>query len=272
MFLVPHIKSMMYIPLNCAIIAKVYNESQSSRHVTIPRTRTQLYKGLTHSLLVRHIKMEESNFECASTLPEGLSKENKEMFMTLAKFAFDSYHAFNLKGKSSKKVTFFQEDIPERLVHFGFMNESTEMYAGKGVEQTFSFLHLSLQEYLAAWHLANSYSIEFQVAYHRLAVESVYRGFRKQEPVKYNANSEEESLLASLESLGESLVEPAIFLAGITGCRCQSQDDRNPWEMYLSHVALDAAELLPRSLYEAQNPAIVPHYFSSRGTGMSVLV
>ena len=38
MFLVPHIKSMMYIPLNCAIIAQVYSESQSSRHLAIPRT------------------------------------------------------------------------------------------------------------------------------------------------------------------------------------------------------------------------------------------
>ena len=53
MFLVPHIKSMMYIPLNCAIIAQVYSESQSSHHLAIPRTRTQLYKALTHSLLVR---------------------------------------------------------------------------------------------------------------------------------------------------------------------------------------------------------------------------
>ena len=52
MFLVPHIKSMMYIPLNCAIIAQVYSESQSSHHLAIPRTRTQLYKALAHSLLV----------------------------------------------------------------------------------------------------------------------------------------------------------------------------------------------------------------------------
>ena len=42
MFLIPHIKSMMYIPLNCAIIAQVYYESQISHHLTIPRTRTQL--------------------------------------------------------------------------------------------------------------------------------------------------------------------------------------------------------------------------------------
>ena len=107
MFLVPHIKSMMYIPLNCAIIAQVYSESQSSHHLAIPRTRTQLYKALAHSLLVRHMKMKEGNREYTSMLPEGLNKEDMERFRALAKFAFDSYH----KGRS-KKVTFFKEDIP----------------------------------------------------------------------------------------------------------------------------------------------------------------
>ena len=70
------------------------------------------------------------------------------------------------------------------------MNESTEMYAGKGMEQTFSYLHLSLQEYLAAWHIAHSYSIEFQVAYHGMAVGASppYRG----------SSREEEDLLSSL--------------------------------------------------------------------------
>ena len=266
MFLVPHIKSMMYIPLNCAIIAQVYSESQSSHHLAIPRTRTQLYKALAHSLLVRHMKMEEGNREYTSMLPEGLNKEDMERFRVLAKFAFNGYH----KGES-KKVTFFKEDIPEGLVHFGFMNESTEMYAGKGVEQTFSFLHLSLQEYLAAWHIAHSYSIEFQVAYHGLAVRASqpYRG----------SNREEEDLLSSVEPLRESLVEPAIFLAGITGWRCQSEDGRNHWEMYLSHDTAGVRErsVLLRSLYEVQNPTILSHYFSANsdrrkiriGTGVS---
>ena len=252
MFLVPHIKSMMYIPLNCAIIAQVYSESQSSHHLTIPRTRTQLYKALAHSLLVRHMKMKEGNREYTSMLPEGLNKEDMERFRVLAKFAFDSYH----KG-DSKKVTFFKEDIPEGFFHFGFMNESTEMYAGKGVEQTFSFLHLSLQEYLAAWHIAHSYSIEFQVAYHGMVVGASppYRG----------SNREEEDLLSSLEPLKESLVEPAIFLAGITGWRCQSEDGRNHWEIYLSHdtAGVRGRSVLLRSLYEAQNPTILSHYFNA---------
>ena len=259
MVLVPHIKSMMYIPLNCAIIAQVYYESQSSRNLTIPRTRTQLYKALSNSLLVRHMKMKNSDFECSSVLPEGLHKEDFDTFKILAKFAFDSYH----KGES-RKVTFFKEDIPEGLVHFGFMNESTEMYAGKGVERTFSFLHLSLQEYLAAWHLATSYSIEFQVAYHRLASQRQYLLDQPQKTVSTykGGDKEEEALLSSLEEQGSSLREPAIFLAGITGWIYQSQDDRNHWDMYLSHDTKSVrSDLLIQSLYEAQNPNILSHYF-----------
>ena len=258
MFLVPHIKSMMYIPLNCAIIAQVYYESQSSHHLAIPRTRTQLYKALTHSLLVRHMKMKKSNREYTSILPKGLDRDNIKRFKSLAKFAFDAYH----KGYLGK-VTFFKEDIPKRLVHFGFMNESTEMYAGKGVERTFSFLHLSLQEYLAAWHLADSYSIEFQVAYHRLASDSGI-GYRDEVKIYKGDNKEEEALISSLRRQRSSLVEPAIFLAGITGWRCQSEDDRNHWEMYLSHdtVGRGDTSMLLRSLYEAQNPTLFPHYFT----------
>ena len=253
MFLVPHIKSMMYIPLNCAIIAQVYYESQKSCQLTIPKTKTQLYNALTHSLLVRHMKMKEEYHESMSVLPDGLKQNDREMFNTLAKFAFRSYH----EGVS-KKVTFFKEDIPKGLVHFGFMNESSEMYAGKGVERTFSFLHLSLQEYLAAWHLASSYSTEFQVAYHRLAITETISDYE-------GAIEEEKALLSSLQPLKESLVEPAIFLAGITGMRCQSEDDRNPWEIYLSHATACVGDhrVLSRSLYEAQNPTVVSHCFTA---------
>ena len=282
MFLVPHIKSMMYIPLNCAIIAQVYYESQqSSHHLAIPRTRTQLYKALTNSLLVRHMKMKEGNCEYSDMLPEGLNKEDMEKFKVLAKFSFDSYH----KGKS-KKVTFFKEDIPEGLVHFGFMNESTEMYASKGVEQTFSFLHLSLQEYLAAWHLAHSYSIEFQVAYHWLAAASqgddskpwLDYEFDLQQTIAHgvykNSVEEEEALISSLAPLGESLVEPAVFLSGITGLRSQSEDDRNRWEMYLSHdtVGIEDRQVLLHSLYETQNKDIIPHYFTAETSRRQVLI
>ena len=263
MFLVPHVKSMMYIPLNCAIITQVYYKSQSSHYLTIPRTRTQLYKALTHSLLVRHMKMKESNFECTSMLPEGLGFGWFKKFKNLSKFAFDSYH----KGELTK-VNFMKEDIPQDFFHFGFMNE---MYFGHGVEQAFSFLHISLHEYLAAWHLAHSKDREFQMVYHQLSMTKAdaYLPESDRVPVVYKGdNKDEEALISSLTTLGESLVEPAIFLAGITGWRCQSEDDRNHWEMYLSHDTAHIADLsiLVQSLYETQNPSLLQHYFAAEGT------
>ena len=257
MFHVPHIKSMMYIPLNCAIIAQVYYESQSSPHLAIPRTRTQLYKALAHSLLVRHMRMKDSSLEFTCMLPEGLNTKGRNRFRVLAKFAFVNYH----RG-DSRKVTFFKEDVPEGLVHFGFMNESTEMYAGKGVERTLSFLHLSLQEYLAAWYLANGFSIEFQVAYHRLAVyKEAHIPYQWDDYFPFNGSRNEEELILSLKRQSSSLVEPAIFLAGITGWR--SEGDRKPWKSYLRRDTADVKDtsVLLRSLYVAQNPAILSHFF-----------
>ena len=233
------------------------------------------------------MKMKEGNREhSTSMLPDGLNKEDMERFRVIAKFTFDSYHtgrplkhvsrfrtrkirSFDSYHKGeSKKVTFFKEDIPEGFVHFGFMNE---MYAGRGVEQTFSFLHLSLQEYLAAWHIARSYSIDFQVANHGMTSEIGVEEYPDNDEysdvcIPYRGSSrEEEHLLSSVEPLRESLVEAAIFLAGITGWRCQSEDGRNHWEMYLSHDTAHVREhsVLLRSLYEAQNPTILSHYFNA---------
>ena len=248
MFNVPHIKSMMYIPLNCAIIAKVCSESKHSSRLAIPRTRTQLYKALIHSFLVRYMSMNGGGITCSSTLPECLPIKEMELFKTLAKFAFDSYH----EGET-KKVTFFEEDIPRGLVYFGLMNESIEMYADKGMERSYSFLHLSLQEYLAAWHIASSYSVHFQVAYHYVVSDS--KNLKNEDFTYYKGdNTEESALITKLEPISSTLVEPAVFLAGITGLKCESVQ-KKPWENRFSDLSDNSIAL--RSLYEAQNTSLL---------------
>ena len=258
MFHIPHIKSMMYVPLNCAIIAQVYDESQGNRNLAIPRTKTQLYQALTHSLITRYMKSKENDIDtctCTSTMPEGLPEEEMAKFKILAKFAFDSYH------NKQRKVTFFEEDTPGGLVHFGFMNESTALYASRGMEQTFSFLHLSLQEYLAAWHLANGYSTECQIAYHKLAVYYMHRAFQRE----IYRSEEVNTLISMLLPLVDTLAEPAKFLAGITGMRCKSVDS-SPWEEYLKSIDINAVNdrILFCSFFDAQNPEILRQCFSAK--------
>ena len=247
MFQVPHIQSMMYIPLHCAIIAKVYSESQESLSLAMPKTRTQLYKALTNSLLMRYMAGKENTKGSDHTLPEGLPEEELAKFSKLARFAFESYHS-----AEERKITFFKEDIPDGLEHFGFMNESTEMYAGKGEEHTYTFLHLSLQEYLAAWHLAKNCSIGHQIVYHHLALN---RGVKD-----HNYSEEMKDFVSKLKPSTFSLEEPATFLAGIAGRSDPSGN--NPWEEYLSTTTTNVFTfpVLLRSLYESQNPEICKHY------------
>ena len=265
-FHVPYVKSLMYSPLNCAIIAQVYNESHSSQQLLIPRTRTQLFKALSHSLLVRHACADKCEYQYTSLLPENLTSEDMKKFKILARFAFNTYHNVQIR-----KITFFEEDIPEGFVHFGFMNESTEMYASRGFERVFSFLHLSLQEYLAAWHIANSHSIEFQIAYHKLVVDAYDVAVQAptlplgRYPTQYYCSNEaEEALRVYLQPYGYILLEPAIFLAGITGWEHIS-NGVNHWEEYLIHhtLYLHPKALLP-FLFEAQNPTIFEKYFCAK--------
>ena len=117
------------------------------------------------------------------------------------------------------------------------------------------------------------------MAYHRLAVDYgvdqlhkmiVFPRKMEEKNVYKGDNKGEEALLLSLWQQRSSLKEPAIFLAGITGWRCH---DRNHWEMYISHDTarvIDPSVLL-ESLYETQNPTIVPLYFVS-GARKNILI
>ena len=56
-------------------------------------------------------------------------------------------------------------------------------------------------------------------------------------------------------------MEPAIFLAGITGLKCKAKDN---WETYFSEDPVGAhhPSVLLQSVYEARNPTMVQQCFS----------
>ena len=212
------------------------------------------------------MSLNDGGIAYSSTLPECLPSKEMGLFKTLAKFAFDSYHE-----SKTKKITFFEEDIPNGLVHFGLMNESTEMYGGKGMERSYSFLHLSMQEYLAAWHIANSFSIQFQIAYHHVVSVSKQQDKTKRKSITYykGESTEERALITKLKPISSTLGEPAVLLAGITGLNFES-GQTNPWESYLRNRYVRPRQKLHnpsaisnyysialRSLYEAQNTTIL---------------
>ena len=144
----PEIQKMLYVPINVAIVCLIF--FHFSR---LPKTLTELYTLLCLRLILRHIIKRTPNVEQVRTLnslmnlPEGVSKQFSEL-------CYIGY-----KGMCSEKIIFSSDDlsdmnvIEDKISGLGLLMvaPSTSVY---GVKKSYSFLHLTLQEFCAAWYLS----------------------------------------------------------------------------------------------------------------------
>ena len=158
----PHIHSMMYIPLNCAIVLEVYRRSKR-QSLPFPTTMTELYSSLICCLLLHHIgdlseyKDKRIKLDNISELPQPL----KMHFDNLAKLAYEGICNRN------QQVIFTEESIDPKIAEhgtnlipndldnrtLGLMQTSMELHYVTGAKKSFNFLHLTIQEFLAAYHI-----------------------------------------------------------------------------------------------------------------------
>ncbi|KAL2096314.1 hypothetical protein ACEWY4_008462 [Coilia grayii] len=151
--IITHLKSsrslyiMCHIPVFCWIAATVVERtSNESGSGEMPRTLTQMY---THFLIIQ-ISIKNSKY----TEQE---ERDEEMIFKLAKLAFQQLEKGNL--------IFYEEDlrecgidVTEASVYSGvctlIFREESGLYQGK----VFSFVHLSIQEFLAALYVSLCFS------------------------------------------------------------------------------------------------------------------
>ena len=135
----PAINSLMYIPLNAAIVVEVYKNGRRTGS-PIPKTLTQLYTQLCLLLLQRYFDEDQPSLYKFTDLDE----KNRQHFLNLSKIA--------IEGMKSAKVIFFADSFPRDLVHFGFLDTVFSIYGEGGVSR--NFLHLTVQEFLAAYYIS----------------------------------------------------------------------------------------------------------------------
>ncbi|XP_041919034.1 uncharacterized protein LOC121683467 [Alosa sapidissima] len=141
---------MCHIPVFCWITATVLERMLSgTENVEIPRTLTQVYVHfLTIQIGIKNVKYSEKQ--------KGKDTD-EEMIFKLGKLAFQQLEKVNL--------IFYEEDlrecgidVTEALVYSGvctqIFREESGLYQGK----VFSFVHLSIQEFLAALYVFLSFS------------------------------------------------------------------------------------------------------------------
>ena len=161
----PIIKSLMYIPVNCAIISQVYKDIRRSRKL-MPKTMTQLYSTLIPVLIKRYM-IEKGEWDSHHGIPSDLEDLPEDIVLSLNRV---SELAYNGLLKADIQLVFTDSDVGEGFQHLGLLSETKEMYVCEGAVSSYSFLHLSIQEFLAAWHV--KYHPELKVASNPLLVKA----------------------------------------------------------------------------------------------------
>ena len=139
----PHIRTMMYIPLNSVIVVEVYHQCHD-KDKPAPKTMTELYTSLVRTLLIRYLKDEEVMLETF----QDLQKYDKyKQFCKVCKIAYDGI-------ANNQQIIFYKSNIPDGFETLDLMQEVHELYVDKGDRVSYNFLHLTIQEYLAAVHLS----------------------------------------------------------------------------------------------------------------------
>ena len=137
------VRSLCYVPLVCSMVILVYHKEGGH----LPTTLTQLYQNFILQTIRRRVKRYDANprtLGSLSSLPTQLVKPFQEMCqiaytnLNNAKMTFSLHELHQLSLSEAVK-----ED------YLGLMTAFTEYD-----EEKYQFLHLSIQEFLAAWWIA----------------------------------------------------------------------------------------------------------------------
>uniref|UniRef100_A0AAQ4PXK9 NACHT domain-containing protein n=1 Tax=Gasterosteus aculeatus aculeatus TaxID=481459 RepID=A0AAQ4PXK9_GASAC len=153
--IISHIKTsrslhiMCHIPVFCWITATVLEEVLKTREGgELPKTLTEMY---IHFLVVQS-KVKKVKYDGGAETDPHWSPESRKIIESLGKLAFDQLQKGNLIFYESD-LTECGIDIRAASVYSGVFTQIFREERGLYQDKVFSFVHLSVQEFLAALHV-----------------------------------------------------------------------------------------------------------------------
>ncbi|CAI5657081.1 unnamed protein product [Oreochromis niloticus] len=153
--IISHIKTsqslhiMCHIPVFCWITATVLEDVLDTREGgQLPKTLTEMY---IHFLVVQ-AKVKKVKYDGGAETDPHWSPESRKMMESLGKLAFDQLQKGNLIFYESD-LTECGIDIRAASVYSGVFTQIFKEERGLYQDKVFCFIHLSVQEFLAALHV-----------------------------------------------------------------------------------------------------------------------
>ncbi|XP_053170107.1 NLR family CARD domain-containing protein 3-like [Scomber japonicus] len=140
---------MCHIPVFCWITATVQEDVLKNREGgELPKTLTEMY---IHFLVVQ-AKLKYIKYDGGAETDPHWSQENRKMIESLGKLAFEQLQKGNLIFYESD-LTECGIDIRAASVYSGVFTQVFKEESGLYQDKVFCFVHLSIQEFLAALHV-----------------------------------------------------------------------------------------------------------------------
>ncbi|XP_072231363.1 NLR family CARD domain-containing protein 3-like [Leuresthes tenuis] len=140
---------MCHIPVFCWITATVLEDVLETREGgELPKTLTEMY---IHFLVVQ-VKVKKVKYDGGAETDPHWSPESRKMIESLGKLAFEQLQKGNLIFYESD-LTECGIDISAASVYSGVFTQIFKEERGLYQEKVFCFIHLSVQEFLAALHV-----------------------------------------------------------------------------------------------------------------------
>ena len=144
----PNVRHMCYLPIHAAMVCYLFDVMGSK----LPRTETKMYTVFANHTLLRNLTRYEKELDYDLESPDDLQGRDKEIFDKICKLAFE-------KTAASRQV-FKKKEIRNIFGNASSGSETMglitidQIASICGFDKLYTFLHLTFQEYLAAYHIS----------------------------------------------------------------------------------------------------------------------